>query len=67
MSNTNTERTASLHRFNNKVALCFNTTHQLYLTPEMALKLAKELETFAKDVQTTKFTSSQLNTVHLEE
>lgn len=67
MSNTNTEQNASLHRFNNKVALCFHSTHQLYLTPEMALKLAKELETFAKDVQTVKFTNSQLNTVEITE
>lgn len=64
---TNTQRAASIHRFGNKVAISFSDTGTLYLTPDMALNLAKELETFAKDCQNTKFTSSQLNTVNITE
>lgn len=63
----NTEKHASLHRFSNKVALSFSSTKQLYLTPEMALKLSKQLEIYAKDCLTTKFTLSQLNTVNIDE
>ncbi len=67
MSNTNTQRNASIHRFHNKVALSFSSTDQLYLTPEMALKLSEQLAIYAKDCQSTKFTSSQLNTVTIDE
>ena len=46
---TKSQKTARLHRFNDKVALSFPSTQQLYLTPEMANQLANELKRFAKN------------------
>lgn len=47
-----TQTKARIHSFNNKVALSFPDTEQLYLTAEMANQLANELKRYAKNANT---------------
>lgn len=54
-----------IHRFNNAVALDGDGIDTVYLTADMARKLAEELTRFASDVGRHHFTASSLNTVEI--
>lgn len=43
-----TQKIARVYRFHDQIALSFTDTETLYLTPEMAEGLAKELNVFVK-------------------
>ena len=63
MSQTTPQESAELHRFHEKVALSFEDTHTLYLTPNMARLVAEALTQLADDCDAVKFTKSNISTL----
>jgi hypothetical protein len=58
---------ASIHRFNEQVALSIGEGKTMYLTGDMAMQLAQTLTACARDICRTKFTSSNFRTTAVHE
>jgi len=58
---------ASIHRFNNEVAVYLNTGETIYLKPEEAQKIGFSLLEHAEDIKKCSFQDSQLKTFRLNE
>ena len=62
------EQKAQVYRFGSAVAVSTESTKTVYLTPELALKLAQALMKFAQDIhETPSFPASTLKTILLTE
>ena len=51
-----------IHRFRDDVAICFDGTDTIYLSPEQARVVADKLQLYAADVKADKFSESPLGT-----
>jgi hypothetical protein len=57
---------AQVHRFHDKVAIYIGTGETVYLEPKLARKIAKALNSCAKDIGARKFTDSSFGTHEFE-
>lgn len=56
-----------IYRFHDKVAVVTYDTETLYITPELARQFAEQLQIYAEDYETTKFSESPLGTTEIGE
>lgn len=61
------QKTARVHRFNDKAAIAFETSETFYLDATLAEKLAEKLLALAEDIRAKEFTDSKFKTVTLNQ
>lgn len=64
---TKNQQSVRLYRFGNSVAFTFPDSETLYISEGMARKLARCLNSYARDIKGCKFTESNIGTKNLNE